>query len=89
MHSTPRNSLFTPFKISKGPAAGQSLNRIRFTKGITSAGRRFEFHDNWQQENRKHLDLGETWIGYTVFIEPDCEWQEALRVARPNDHLIA
>ena len=89
LHSTPRNSLFTPFKTSEGPAAGQSFNRIRFTKGITSAGRRFEFHDNWQQENRKHLDLGETWIGYTVFIEPDCEWQEALRLARRNDHLIA
>ena len=68
MHSSPRISLFTPFKVSKGPSAGMPLQSIRFTKGITKSGHRFEFQDNWQQAERRHHRMDEEWIGFTVFV---------------------
>ena len=37
-HTSPRLSLFTPYKVAKGPASGVSLKRLRFTYGITADG---------------------------------------------------
>ena len=68
-HTTPRVSLFTPYKVAGGPAAKIPLNNIRFTCGVTQSGKSFEFHDDWTLPDRKHYVLEEPWVGYTVFVE--------------------
>ena len=80
-HSSPRDSLFTPFKVAKGPNAGVDIQSLRFTKGITKSGQRFEFHDRWRQPERAHRILDEPWIGYTVFAETSATLSEVLREA--------
>ena len=70
-HTTPRRSLFTPYKVSKGPRSGISLNHIRFTRGVTESGKSFEFHDDWTLPETRHKVLEEPWLGYTVFAERD------------------
>lgn len=67
IHSTPRMAMFTPYKVSKGPTAGYEFPTIRFTKGITKSGRRFEFHDTWERPGNRHRLFDEEWIGTTVF----------------------
>ena len=79
LHTTPRNSLFTPYRISKGPGGDAELNNIRFTRGITQSGRRFEFHDQWKQFDRNHWKVGEPWIGYTAFIDGGGDWNSAMK----------
>ena len=69
LHLKPRRSLFTPYKVSKGPCSSDRLGRIRFTKGITRSGQEFEFHDNWQDPLTAHRLLDEHWIGCTTFID--------------------
>ena len=69
LHSTPRRSLFTPYKVAKGPGQGVKLNQTRFTKGITQSGRSFEFHDDWSIPLNAHRVLEEPWIGSTMFVE--------------------
>ena len=73
LHVTPRSCLFTPFRIAKGPTQGTQLSSIRFTKGITRSGRRFEFHDRWNKAERRHLQIDEDWIGTTVFVDANTE----------------
>ena len=69
LHLKPRKSLFTPYKVSKGPSSSDRLGRIRFTKGVTRSGRQFEFHDNWQDPLTAHRLLDEHWVGCTTFID--------------------
>ena len=45
------------------------MNAMRFTRGITSSGRAFEFHDDWTVPNSAHKLLDEPWIGSTIFLE--------------------
>ena len=71
LHTTPRRSLFTPYKVAKGPGQGVKMNQTRFTRGITQSGRSFEFHDDWTIPINAHRVLEEPWIGSTVFIEED------------------
>ena len=80
-HSTSRNSLFTLFKVAKGFNAGVDIQLLRFTKGITKSGQKFEFRDRWRQPERAHPILDELWIGYTVFAETSSTFSEALREA--------
>ena len=68
-HLTPRRVLFTPYNVAKGPAKSIDLIETRFTCGITKSGRQFERLDNWKQGDKRHLDLGEDWVGYSVFLE--------------------
>ena len=68
-HVTPRLSLFTPYRVAKGPAPGTSLQPHRFTCGVTQSGRSFEFHDDWTKESNHHRHLEEPWVGFTVFSE--------------------
>ena len=68
-HTSPRTSLFTPYKVAKGPASSISLKRLRFTYGVTAKGRCFEFHDDWTKPERAHMVLDEPWTGYTIFTE--------------------
>ena len=69
LHLKPRRSLFTPYKVSKGPSSSDRLGRIRFTKGVTRSGQEFEFHDNWQDPLTAHRLLDEHWVGCTTFID--------------------
>jgi hypothetical protein len=68
-HSTPRVSLFTPYKVAKGPKARVPLSHVRFTYGTTESGKTFEFHDDWTLPSRKHYVLEEPWVGYSIFTE--------------------
>ena len=68
VHTKPRKSLFTPFKVAKGPSSDEKLNVVRFTKGVTQSGHKFEFHDNWHKSQNSHRILDEPWIGYTSFV---------------------
>ena len=72
-HTSPRVSLFTPYRVAKGPASSIGLHQHRFTYGVTSAGRTFEFHDDWTKPERAHMVLDEPWLGYTVFTERGAE----------------
>ena len=72
-HTSPRVSLFTPYRVAKGPASSIGLHQHRFTYGVTSSGRTFEFHDDWTKPERAHMVLDEPWLGYTVFIERGAE----------------
>jgi hypothetical protein len=71
VHTKPRRSLFTPYKVAKGPSKSESLSVIRFTKGVTQSGREFEFHDNWHESRNAHRMLDEQWVGFTVFVVED------------------
>ena len=68
VHAKPRRSLFTPYKVAKGPTSHEKLNGIRFTKGVTQSGHKFEFHDCWQKSESAHRILDEPWIGCTTFV---------------------
>ena len=68
IHSKPRKSLFTPYKVARGPNKSEQLSVIRFTKGVTQSGREFEFHDNWHESSNAHRLLDEKWVGCTTFI---------------------
>ena len=68
-HKTPRLSLFTPYKVAKGPSKDVSLHHSRFTWGVTASGQRFEFHDDWTTPERAHQTMDECWVGCTVFVE--------------------
>ena len=67
LHLKPRRSLFTPYKVAKGPSSAVRLNENRFTKGVMKSGQTFEFHDNWQESNSAHRILEEPWVGITLF----------------------
>ena len=68
-HCTPRVSLFTPYKVARGPASRIPLSHVRFTRGVTESGQAFEFHDDWTVPEQKHRVLEEPWVGYTIFTE--------------------
>ena len=71
IHAKPRRSLFTPFKVAKGPSSHEKLSGTRFTKGVAQSGQKFEFHDRWTKRENSHRILDEPWIGCTTFIAED------------------
>ena len=71
IHTKPRRALFTPFKVAKGPASNENLSVIRFTKGVSQSGHKFEFHDKWQESRNSHRLLDELWVGCTTFVVED------------------
>ena len=77
-HTTPRVSLFTPYKVAQGPSGRRPLNHVRFTYGVTEAGKCFEFHDDWTLPERKHMIMEEPWVGFTIFVERSASLSEAL-----------
>ena len=68
IHAKPRRSLFTPYKVAKGPESRERLKGTRFTQGVTRSGKVFEFHDGWQNPDNAHRLLDEHWVGCTTFI---------------------
>ena len=84
VHAKPRRSLFTPYKVSKGPTSHEKLNEVRFTKGVTQSGQKFEFHDNWQKSENSHRILDEPWIGCTTFVSGDQASLLGVQTGRPQ-----
>ena len=68
-HTTPRVSLFTPYKVAKGPEPRLAMTYQRYTYGVTESGRKFEICDDWTVPDRRHLVLEEPWVGRTIFLE--------------------
>ena len=68
-HTTPRVSLFTPYKVAKGPGAKVAMAHQRITYGVTKSGKKFEMTDDWTLPDRQHLVLAEPWVGHTIFVE--------------------
>ena len=68
-HVTPRRTLFTPFRVAKGPSKDIPIKHNRLTVGITKDGEHFEVVDNWNMPKNSHRRLESPWIGYTVFTE--------------------
>ena len=88
IHSTPRTTLFMPFKVPKGPSRGALLQSMRFTHGITQSGRQFEVHDAWQIPERRHFDMKEPWIGCTFFSDGSTSLTEALSSIGTARHFL-
>jgi hypothetical protein len=84
VHAKPRRSLFTPYKVAKGPASYDKLNVIRFTKGVTQSGQKFEFHDYWQKSQDAHRILDEPWIGCTTFVSESQASLFGVQLGRPG-----
>ena len=69
-HRTPRRSLFTPHRVSGGPAAGRRLKGSRITKGTyVGNGVTFTIVDNYHDPNLAHRVLGNAWVGTSEFTE--------------------
>ena len=68
-HTTPRMSLFTPYRVAKGPSQNIAIQSSRFTCGVTRDGKAFEFYGDWTRPENSHRLLPEPWIGYSVFTE--------------------
>ena len=69
-HRTPRRSLFTPHRVSGGPAAGVKLLGKRITRGtFVGSGERFIVTDSYHDPNLAHRVLGNAWIGTSEFSE--------------------
>ena len=68
-HVTPRRTLFTPFRVAKGPGKDVPMKHNRLTVGITKDGEHFEVVDDWSLPKNSHRKIDTPWIGYTVFAE--------------------
>ena len=84
-HVTPRISLFTPYRVAKGPGKGTALSSSRFTCGVTASGESFEFFDDWTTLANRHRVLTESWVGYTIFKERSVSNLE-VQLDRPSKH---
>ena len=80
-HVTPRRTLFTPFRVSKGPSKDVPIKKGRLTVGVTNEGEHFEIVDDWSRPENSHKNMQKPWIGYTMFAE-DCEGAEDLHQSR-------
>ena len=77
IHTTPRISLFTPYKVAQGPCGKTSMRQTRFTSGVTESGECFEFHDDWTLPQQRHKIMEEAWVGFTMFVERDCSLEKS------------
>ena len=80
-HITPRRTLFTPYRVSKGPGKDVPIKKNRLTVGVTSEGEHFEIVDDWSRPENSHKNMQRPWIGYTMFTE-DCDGAEDLHQKR-------
>ena len=69
IHATPRRSLFTPFKVAKGPPSTTKLAYTRITTGRFDDGREFHLADAWLDDAARHRLLQRPWTGKTTFFE--------------------
>ena len=65
-HVKPRRMLYDPFQC-KGARKLGSLTSIRVTHGRFEDGTEFTRQDNWICKSVKSLDMGQPWVGRTIF----------------------
>ena len=87
-HTTPRRSLFTPYRVSKGPGKDVPLRSSRFTCGVTQSGKKFELYDDWTRPDRRHMLLDEPWMGYTVFTVEGASYVDFQRARNGEDRPV-
>ena len=66
-HRKQRLSLFTPYRVPRGPAKGAKLAVRRTTTGTFHDGEAFSFEDEWNVSDNQHKLLDRAWTGYTEF----------------------
>ena len=66
-HSTPRLSLFTPYRVPRGPPKGLALGLKRRTIGKLINGDAFDVTDDWTSGSHAHRFLKDGWTGRTDF----------------------
>ena len=70
-HSTPRLSLFTPYRVPRGPPKGTRLGLKRRTVGQFVNGVAFDVTDDWTSGSQAHRFLSDGWTGRTIFTIAD------------------
>ena len=66
-HPTPRLSLFTPYRVPRGPPKNQKLKMSRRTVGEFLTGGKFDVVDDWTSGSQAHRFLKDAWTGQTEF----------------------
>lgn len=66
-HTTWRRSLFTPFRVPKGPQADCRFYHLRHTEGIDRCGGNFSILDDLSVDENAHKTLSGDWRGKTTF----------------------
>ena len=66
-HSTPRLSLFTPYRVPRGPPKRLTLGLERRTIGKLINGDSFDVTDDWTSGSQAHRFLKDGWTGRTEF----------------------
>ena len=67
-HNIPRRKCFTPCGETDGPRDVKTINSCRLTIGsCVSTGAPIYRYDSWRDHRTAHIDLGMSWIGYTIF----------------------
>ena len=67
VHRVPREELFTPYRVPRGPGKKTRLKSTRRTIGVDEFGKEFDFIDDWTEENRAHKMMSSRWTGITLF----------------------
>ena len=71
-HRTPREALFTPCKVARGPAHPDLLSQVRVTRGRFIDGGTFVIEDFWNS-SAAHSLLSGRWVGTTTFMKEQGE----------------
>ena len=66
-HATPRLSLFTPYRVPRGPPKHLKLGLKRRTVGSFINGGSFDVTDDWLSPSQSHRFLRDGWTGYNEF----------------------
>ena len=75
VHATPRQALFTPAKVHRGPAHLDRLQCKRETVGVYDDGETFRLEDDWRITKQAHRILDKKWTGRTTFSVRNCTWR--------------
>ena len=67
LHRTPRASLFTPFRVPRGPGRKSRRALIRHTVRVDETGMKFDITDDWTHPGVAHCVLPQRWTGITIF----------------------
>ena len=68
-HKKQRLSLFTPFRVPRGPPRNARLTYGRRTVGEYVDGEKFTFEDEWSTSDAQHKMLDRAWTGSTEFFQ--------------------
>ena len=72
VHFKPRQSLFTPMKVARGPDTAEAVGKYRHTLAWSSDGRLEYLIDEWKNIAYPHRKLSQPFTGMTIFCnEPN------------------